>query len=468
MVLLAGYAMVAPFRLTVYFYQQPAIDLVLIALLCMASAWATYRWLRQWNGLKYFALIIPVMAATWLLVEYELYSLSSLFNFISYGAVMLFAMALVAGYQQLQKPVKLPAFFMLFYIVGAVWGWYDVFFPIAQALALAGFLLLLYGFSRVKLLLKLGVTFAIPVLIYFLSPLFDYPVFFEQQKKYYDKVVYSKTTRFQQLDVTEWKGNYWFYQNGINQFSTIDSWLFFEPFAHPVMQLNPEAERVLVIGGENGMLVDELRAYGQLKLDILPIDVEYLLLSDGLTEYSGRRTTFYRNRGIKQLKGDAFRRLNERIGEYDLIFLDLPDPVDLELNQYYTREFYERCYEALKPEGLLVTQSGSPYFATAAFESTQVTLDAAGFGTLAYHNQVLSLGEWSWVIGAKSMTQKEMKQRLFGATFDGVSTSWINQEAMQMMLSFGKPYLVSNKVDVNSIKRPVIHTYFNRGNYRLR
>ena len=56
------------------------------------------------------------------------------------------------------------------------------------------------------------------------------PKFFESQKEYEDLVLLSKETKFQKVDVTTWKGHYWYYQNGVNHFSSIDSWLYFKAF----------------------------------------------------------------------------------------------------------------------------------------------------------------------------------------------------------------------------------------------
>ena len=53
---------------------------------------------------------------------------------------------------------------------------------------------------------------------------------FDNQDKYYDKVIFSTQTDFQEIDITEWKGFKWFYLDGKNQFSTLDYYLFSEPF----------------------------------------------------------------------------------------------------------------------------------------------------------------------------------------------------------------------------------------------
>ena len=147
--------------------------------------------------------------------------------------------------------------------------------------------------------------------------------------------------------------------------------------------------------------------------------------------------------------------------------IDIPDPLDVGLNQYYTREFYELCYSALRENGLLVTQAGSPYFATKAFMAIEKTIAAANFATLPLHNQVLSLGEWGWVIGAKSMDKALLLSAAKKLTFKHLDTRWINNEAMQLLVSFGKPYVTPDSIAINTIKNPVIHRYYKSGTWNF-
>ena len=123
------------------------------------------------------------------------------------------------------------------------------------------------------------------------------------------------------------------------------------------------------------------------------------------------------------------------------------------------------AHAALTEGGIIITQSGSPYFATAAFQSIEQTMKAADFSVVSFHNQVLSLGEWGWSLGVKSTI--DLDKTLHEQTFQGIKTQWLNPEAMEMMLSFGKPYVSQDRAEVNSIQNPVIHRLYNQGNYQF-
>ncbi len=289
---------------------------------------------------------------------------------------------------------------------------------------------------------------------------------YASQRKFHDKVVYSAETPFQRIDVTAWKKHRWFYVNGINQFSSLDEWMYYEPMVHPVMQLAKDSRRVLILGGENGLIARELRKYPQLsQIDILPLDTAFFTLAKTHPEFVDINSGALSDSNIQLVSGDPFRHLFASKATYDAIFVDLPDPTDLEINQYYTREFYTLCHDALSQNGYIVTQAGSPYYATKAFYAIGRTLAAAGFGVLPLHNQVLTLGEWGWSIGSKQESSEMLKDKARKLAFEEIGTRWLNQEAMQMMMSFGKPYVIADTIEINSLKKPVIHRYYSEGTW---
>ncbi|MEQ6118856.1 hypothetical protein [Reichenbachiella sp. MALMAid0571] len=289
-----------------------------------------------------------------------------------------------------------------------------------------------------------------------------------RQKKYHDKLIFSDETPFQKIDVTSWKGNQWFYFNEINQFSTLDEWMYYEPMVHPVMLLSEGGENILVIGGENGLIARELGKHkGVHKINILPIDTAFYSLGEKHPVFTAINKEALNDEKIERIEGDAFRYLNKSKNHYDAIFIDVPDPVDLELNQYYTREFYQLCRQALKSEGIMITQAGSPYYATKAFYAISKTIESANFNILPLHNQVMTLGEWGWVIASKILSTDQLKEKCKKLEFDKMQTRWINTEAMRMMMSFGKPYPITDSIEINSLKNPVIHQYYSVGTWNF-
>ena len=58
---------------------------------------------------------------------------------------------------------------------------------------------------------------------------------------------------------------------------------------------------------------------------------------------------------------DGLRFLRGRSDEYDIIINDATDPFG-HTEGLFTKEFYGSCYKALKADGIMVYQHGSPFF----------------------------------------------------------------------------------------------------------
>ena len=83
-------------------------------------------------------------------------------------------------------------------------------------------------------------------------------VLWGQQKRYTDKVVFSKSTPYQHITVTKWKNEHWLFLNGSKQLCTFDEWLYHEPLIHPAMALSKGKVEVLLLGAGDGCAIREL------------------------------------------------------------------------------------------------------------------------------------------------------------------------------------------------------------------
>ena len=93
---------------------------------------------------------------------------------------------------------------------------------------------------------------------------------------------------------------------------------------------------------------------------------------------------------------------------------------------------------------------------------------SAGFKTLPLHNQVMTLGEWGWIIGSKNQAV-DMKTELQSKSLDGLSTQWLNEEALTLLSSFGKEVFNQDYEEpkVNRLHDPVLYRYYMNGRWDL-
>lgn len=291
-----------------------------------------------------------------------------------------------------------------------------------------------------------------------------------EEMRYKDRVIYSKQTKYQKLVITQSNEDYWLFINGNQQLSTVDEIMYHEPLVHPVMKLYPNPRDVLILGGGDGCAAREILKYdGVQNITLVDLDPEMTKIAVEHPVLSEINQHAMEHEKVEIINQDGYTYLEEGNRYFDIIIIDFPDPKSIELGRLYSYEFYKLCNNSLKPNGLVVTQAGSPYFAARAYKCIDKTMSEAGFSTVPIHNQVITLGEWGWILGAKSLTKAQFKDALINLEFKDIQTKWINQEAMTLMTSFGKEITLdpADSIEINTIHNPVLFNYYMKGEWDL-
>jgi spermidine synthase len=298
---------------------------------------------------------------------------------------------------------------------------------------------------------------------------FSSPInFYAEQKYYEDKVLFSAETQFHKLVITQWHEDHWFFIDKLKNISSIDEYLFYEPMAHSVFQVADNINNALVIGGENGCLIRELLKYDEVSnIDMVSYDTLLRKLGMENRYFISMNENAYENPKVKIIDQYLLDFVTNCSDQYDAIFIDLPDPRSVESNQYYTIEFYTFLKKMLQKDGVMVTQAGSPYFATQAFFSIGHTLSKSGFHALPIHNQILTLGEWGWYVCSADKDEAIMKNQIADYKKTEIPTKWWNREAAQLVTAFGKTYEDTLSVQINTLDNPLVYQYYLKGNWDM-
>ncbi len=288
---------------------------------------------------------------------------------------------------------------------------------------------------------------------------------FGEQVKYKDKIVYTQQTKYQKIVVTKWKQWYSLYINGNQQLSSFDEFMYHEPMVHIPMKSTNSHKNILILGGGDGCLAREVFKYNDVeKVTLVDLDQNMINLGKDYPVFKELNQNSMNNKKIKTVTKDAFNFLEDTPEKYDIIFVDLPDPNNVDLNKLYTKEFYKLCRLKLKDEGVFITQAGSPYYATKAFYCINKTLKAANFKTLPMHNQVLTLGEWGWIMAKKeNLNSKD----IIDIQLNNIELKWLTKKAIPQLIAFGKPLADTTGIKVNTIFSPKLYTYYKDGNWDL-
>lgn len=290
-----------------------------------------------------------------------------------------------------------------------------------------------------------------------------------EEKRYKDEIVFVEQTKYQKIVITQNQDGFWLFINGNQQLSSIDEVMYHEPLVHPVMRLSKNPANILVMGGGDGGAVREILKYEQVKtITLVDLDPVMTKLGQAYELLLDMNQNSLNHEKVTIINADGYNYLEDNKAYFDIIIIDLPDPKTVELGRLYSYEFYKMCEKRLRPNGLIITQAGSPYYAAEAFHCIEKTLQAAGFNTVPMHNQIITLGEWGWVMCSKKGSKKELTTALQNLDYSEIQTKWINNEAMTLMTSFGKNvFLKDTVIEVNKIHNPVLYNYYLNGQWDL-
>jgi spermidine synthase len=321
-----------------------------------------------------------------------------------------------------------------------------------------------------------------------------------EQFLYRDPVITSVTSPFQHIVLTKnHLGIVRCYINGHLQFNEADEHLYHENLVHPAMHLAPHREKILILGGGDGLALREVLKYPDVKavtlVDLDPLmtqlatsDSELLRINHGsmsdsrvskktaaglsagaahttaqASQYDRFSTIPHQTATLHIVNLDAAEFVKSVTDRYDVIIMDFPDPNSPDLAKLYGRPFYDHLQNVLNPDAVIVQQSGSSLQAREAYLCIGRTLKAAGYDAVPYHDNVPSFGEWGWWIAQTGKSNAETREKL--ATLGPLTTPtrYLTAERISASLIFGKNQLVSKNHDFTSLTEPRVYHYHLQG-----
>lgn len=268
---------------------------------------------------------------------------------------------------------------------------------------------------------------------------------------YRDRVILSEQTQYQHIVLTRHKDDLRLFIDGNVQFCSLDEYRYHEALVHIPMSQAAKKDKVLILGGGDGMAVRELLKYEKTQITMVDLDPEMIRICSENPIIAELNQNSLKSDRLHIINDDAYRYLEENEEAYDVIIVDLPDPNNESLNKLYTNIFYRLCKNSLTEDGILVVQSTSPYYATKAFWCIGKTLESEGFFVKPYHLQVPAFGDWGFHLASN----KELED-IYNITVD---TNYLSEDNVDALFSFGKDEIAED-VEINSLSRPVLIQYY--------
>ena len=298
------------------------------------------------------------------------------------------------------------------------------------------------------------------------------------------QIFVATESKFQMVEIIETNYGKTLITDGKTQSSQFDEFVYHESLVHPAMlqaaQRIPMGVRSVFIGGGGELATarEVLRHKSVEKVVMVDLDGEVVdLCAEYLPEWGGKKVLG--DPRLELVIGDAYAYLTETKNTFDVIIMDISDPIEAGPGiMLYVQEFYQHVKTLLNAGGVFVTQAGmaeSVPFAIrkegeidpSCFAPIYNTLSTEFETVLPYSVHIPSFGcDWGFILATRQESQdvdQHLTIRSDIATIDSLIEQCITGGASalrhydgvthQSMIHLTKPLRTSLKLDQRTMTK---------------
>lgn len=277
-----------------------------------------------------------------------------------------------------------------------------------------------------------------------------------EDEMYADPIVYTETSPYQRIVVTQNRAGFQLFLNGNLQFSSADEYRYHEALVHPAMiAADAPPKRVLVLGGGDGLALREVLAHPSVEhVTIVDLDPAMTGLAKKFPALAVLNRAAFSDRRVTIVNDDASVWIDEHDALWDAIVVDFPDPNTFQLGKLYTKAFYRRLLARLSPGGAVSVQATSPLFARKSYWCIIETMRAAGFVVKPYQVTVPSFGVWGYALARR--VPFELPSRV-----PRIALRYLNASALAAMFQIPAD-MTAVPVEINQLDNQALVRYYER------
>jgi spermidine synthase len=147
--------------------------------------------------------------------------------------------------------------------------------------------------------------------------------------------------------------------DGKIQSSERDEFIYHEALVQPAMIVHPKPKMVFIAGGGEGATLREVLRYKTVqKAEMVDVDEAVTALSKKYLPHEAENSFEDKRTELHHVDARVFLEKDRR--SYDVIIIDLPDPIEEgPASMLFTQEFYKIVKDHLTAEGVISVQAGS-------------------------------------------------------------------------------------------------------------
>ncbi|MGZ5431798.1 MAG: polyamine aminopropyltransferase [Thermoanaerobaculia bacterium] len=223
-----------------------------------------------------------------------------------------------------------------------------------------------------------------------------------EDELYADDIVYTTSSPYQRILVTNNAAGFQLFLNGNLQFSSADEYRYHEALVHPAMSAAPSAKRVLILGGGDGLALREVLKYHDVAhVTLVDLDPKMTTLSERFRPLGALNGNAFRDPRVRVVNEDAMIWIERVRDTFDVAVVDFPDPSSFSLGKLYSTRFYRLLRARMTAVGTVSVQSTSPLYAPRSYWCIVRTMEAAGWHVRPYHTTVPSFGVWGFALASQ-------------------------------------------------------------------
>lgn len=210
------------------------------------------------------------------------------------------------------------------------------------------------------------------------------------------EILLRKKSDYQLIEIitNEQFGNILFL-DGLVQTTEKDEFYYHEMLVHPAFVSNPQASRVLIIGGGDGGVLREVLRYS--------VEEAYLVEIDGMVIEAAKKYFPWLEPALQDnrsrlLVDDGAEFLKQNKQPFDIIIVDSSEPIGPSA-VLHQEEFYLSLKTNISENGVIVMQAGSPFYHLDQIREISQKLKTI-FGTVRFYTGPVPTypgGYWSYV-----------------------------------------------------------------------
>ncbi len=190
------------------------------------------------------------------------------------------------------------------------------------------------------------------------------------------RVLYETKTEHQHLVLFEHKFfGKMLMLDGATQITSRDEYVYQEMMSHVPLFAHGQAKDVLIVGGGDCGIAEEVLKHKQLKR-LTQVEIDASVVEFAKQHYPEFTRPVFADKRFESVIDDGMKYVARTDRRFDVIIVDSTDPQGPGA-VLFTKEFYAACKRCLNKGGVLVTQNGVPFF-----QSSELATSIGHFRTL--------------------------------------------------------------------------------------